>query len=145
MPLLRALCTVTLVLCLTACLKVTGEAKDQFDVEDEEDSLGFGATFTAFGSRSEENTTDELGSKTGNAAEETTIEPVAEEPIVEPVDVPDAIPSTVETPSIDPATIDPQEFADFQQWKRERDGNSAEYQEFQDYQEYKKWLELQKE
>ena len=122
MPFFRILFVTVLMQSLTACLTVTGEAKDQFDLEDEEDSLNLVSTFKPFGSDDQPNTpapnTDTLAT--------------------------DAVEGAGENPTLDTSTIDPKEFADFQKWKKERNSNSAEYQEFLEYQEYKRWLEFQK-
>ena len=144
----RYLCTAFLALSLTACLKVTGEAKDQFDVEDEEDSLGFGATFTPLKNRSKDATETQNTVGRDSIAEEDTIETTNEQATTRLLDIPNVgeTPSSEskETSTQNPSTIDPQEFADFQLWKKERNSNSSEYQEFLEYQEYKKWLEFQK-
>ena len=149
MSITRYLFTAFLALSLSGCLKVTGEAKDQFDLEDEENPPLFGP-FTVGGSSSQEPVPAQT------AQEPATSGALPDEPVVnKTLDVPDVgtfdtYRSSVQTPSnesptIAPDTLSEQEFADFQKWRSERESGSEEYQEFLEYQEYKKWLEFQKE
>lgn len=114
------LCAVILLLMLTACLKVTGEAKDQFDLEDEEVSkLDFG-NINVFPRKKNE-----------AQAENNADKPVATEKLIN-------------TPPSPASVSDEQDYSNFLKWKEARDSDSVEYQEFKEYQEYLSWLEFQK-
>ena len=123
MAIARYLFIVSLILCLTACLKVTGAAKDPFDLEEEQSS---GFKTTVFNDRNDDESQPEAGNE-----DRATEQQIPNEPADAPA-----------TPS---ASADRQEFEDFQKWKNERNAGSAEYQEFKEYQEYKLWLEFQQE
>jgi len=124
---IRCLLIFCLVLPLSACLKVTGEAKDQFDLEEEEYSPKIVRTLNQ-----RDSTTEESKQSLGIAEAVTGETPILVEP------------STNNSSSIESSEIDPQDFADFLKWKRQRDIDSAEYQEFLEFQEfleYKQWRE----
>ena len=120
----RLLCTVVSILCLTSCLKVTGEAKDPFDIAHGEQPIGV-SQLNFFKNNSE---TD---------AQVTSTAPVGSnnlESTDELVPVPDTTSSAAN-----------QKFdLEFEKWKSERNNGSKEYQEFREYLEYKEWLEYQK-
>jgi len=123
MDIARYLFTIPLILCLTACLKVTGPAKDPFDLEEEESS-GYGTIVF------------------GNKNDDESVSDVATEADLVEEQIPEKLTTTPESPS---GAVDQQEYENFQKWKKERDTGSAEYQEFKEYQEYKLWLEFQRE
>ena len=129
MPFIRCVFSAILFLNLTACLAVTGPARDPFDEEHEELSLDLGEKFNSFRANPAETDSDIAGVEAVADPESTT------NPVTAPTGV---VPSE---PSPD---INQQEFADFLKWKSERNSGSDDYQEFLEYQEYQKWLEFQK-
>jgi len=125
MAFLRPLCTVIPFLCLTSCLKVTGEAKDPFDIAHGEQPFGF-SQLSVFNKHSKK------------AVQETPAALVELNDNLESTDELVPVPDTAS--SVAGQQIDP----DFEKWKSERSNRSEEYEQFREYLEYKEWLEYQK-
>jgi len=150
MPFIRCLFSIFIVLCLTACLAVTGPARDPFDEDHEESSIDLGEklnTLRANPSSVEPEATATgvdtavgVESKIDSASEATTPESVAVQPVTAKTET---LPTDT-SPIAGQQDADQKEYAEFLIWKSERDTSSDEYQEFLEYQEYKKWLEFQK-
>ena len=147
---------ILLALPLSGCLKVTGPAKDSFDLENEEPKLNLSGllfnkkktdvreepeaktTQLDNAERSEDanlsipidnrmdETSDDLSSKAANRTRD--FQP--------------------ELPKQDFPTLSSQDIADFKAWEKARSEDSSEYQKFREYlefKEYQRWLRLQNE
>jgi len=121
----RSISAAILILSLTSCLKVTGEARDPFDIDHGDQPLSLGQLnfFKAKAEEDEEVASSVLADL--NKSSETT---------------------DVLVPVSATATSDASQQlnADFEKWKAERDSDSDEYQQFKEFLEYREWLEYQK-
>ena len=155
-PLFSKLKIILLPLLLSGCLKVTGPAKDSFDLENEQPKLDLSGlifnkkttdvneeaaaktaqlenlehTGEANPSTSADNRLDETGDDLSSQTTNST-------PHFQP-----------ELPEQDVLTLSPQDIAEFDLWKKARSEDSIEYQKFREYlefKEYQRWLKLQNE
>ena len=141
MVIFRFLSTVIIILCLTSCFKITGEAQDPFDIAHGEQPFKLNQVGRILKRNTEEDAelasvsddsqsssqSNSLSNNLEGATESTTIE-------LDPV---------LATTSSDVSQQNAN--ADFEKWKSERDSESDEYQQFKEYLEYKEWLEYKKE
>ena len=145
-----------LALPLSGCLKVTGPAKDGFDLENEEPKLNLSGLF------SKKKISDEHEKPGARTAQLEKTERTGGANLSTPTDERrDGIDNDLsseaanetsgfqpELPEQDFPTLSPQEIADFDSWKKARSEDSSQYREFREYlefKEYQKWLKLQNE
>ena len=147
---------ILLTLPLSGCLKVTGPAKDSFDLENEQPKLNLsGLLFN-------KKNTDVLEQPEAKTAQFENAERPDNANLSIPIEdrmdetgddlsskatnkTPDFQP---ELPEQDFPTLSSQDIADFKAWKRARSEDSSEYQKFREYlefKEYQKWLRLENE
>jgi len=143
MPFIRCLFSTFLLLCLTACLAVTGPARDSFDEDHEELSIDLGEKLNTLRANPSSVEPEATGVDT-SVIVDSKIDSVSETATTKPVTVEPVTAKTETLPTDTSPVADQQEYAEFLKWKSERDTGSDEYQEFLEYQEYKKWLEFQK-
>jgi len=127
----RFVCAAVLVLSLTACLKITGEAKDDFDLAEQAPSLSIGKL--SFLRPDTNDASEQQKQSIEEASAVRTNAPPSRSPITD---------TGVESESANSA-INPQDFAEFEKWKNARDSDSTEYQQFREYQEFKEFREWQ--
>ena len=147
---------ILLPLLLSGCLKVTGPAKDSFDLENEEPKLNLsGLIFN-------KKTTDANEEAAAKTAPLENSERTDDANLSTPSDNrPDKTGGDLssetanrtsdfqpELPEQDILTLSPQDIVEFDLWKKARSEDSIEYQKFREYlefKEYQKWLKLQNE
>ena len=145
---------ILLALPLSGCLKVTGEAKDSFDLENEEPKIDlsgliFRNEVTNQNEEPQANTAQlEKAERTGDAKLSTPTDDLPDEAVdVSSSKAANTTPeSQPELPEQDFSTLSPRDVADFELWKKARSEGSSEYQQFREYlefKEYQKWLKLQ--
>ena len=147
---------ILLALPLSGCLKVTGPAKDSFDLENEEPKINLsGLLFN-------KKNTDVRKEPEAKTAQLENAERTDNTNLSIPID--DRMDETSDdlsskaanrTPDFQPElpeqefpTLSSQDIADFKAWKKARSEDSSEYQKFREYlefKEYQKWLRLQNE
>ena len=145
-----------LALPLSGCLKVTGPAKDGFDLENEEPKVNLsGLIFkTRITDENEEPKTKPVQLEKAEDSGDANLSTPTDDWPDEPGDnlsseaenkAPDVQP---ELPERDSSKLSPQDVADFDAWKKARSEDSSQYQEFREYLEFKefqKWQKLQNE
>ena len=140
---LKTIFTAALLLSLVAC-KITGEAEDEFDREDQEPKIGLG-NISILKSKSRKENEElrarlerlESAQRTGNAP---VYQPTTNTGDITAPPIGGNAPVAVPAPQTG-VNISSQDAANFEEWKRARASSSNDYKEFQEYQE---WLEFKK-